>query len=130
MRGSSQPEPPVIVVLGAGAEAIRREVLAGIEEEGVPYRVDPPQPPDTDTSARDLAMRAAQRSPLQVGVGIGAGGDACVHHAQLAEYLSELAIVGGDLGAARALGHNAARIVVGLPLKPTIGRTDRDGGRT
>ncbi|WP_234820509.1 glycerol dehydratase reactivase beta/small subunit family protein [Mycolicibacterium goodii] len=118
-RSGGQPERPVIVVLapvaGEGA-AITRDVLAGIEEEGVPYTVVEAA---DDVSAPDLARRAAMRSPLQVGVGIGPSGGVCVHHDMLVDPLPELTSAGPpEPGTARMLGHNAARIVIGLPLKP------------
>lgn len=114
MRSGGQPDRPVIVVLTAGG-AVEREVLAGIEEEGVPYSV---LTTDSDATASDLARQAALRSPLRVGVGIDGRGDVCVHHDQLADPLPELSSGAADAELARLLGHNAARIVVGLPLKP------------
>ncbi|MET4433002.1 glycerol dehydratase reactivase beta/small subunit family protein [Mycolicibacterium sp. 624] len=115
-----QPEPPVIVVLRAADGPQLREVLAGIEEEGVPYSVQwPPRINTEAASATGLARQAALRSPLHVGVGVGAAGDVCVHHDKLSEPLSELCSDGAaDRDVARTLGHNAARIVVSLPLKP------------
>ncbi|MDF1899413.1 glycerol dehydratase reactivase beta/small subunit family protein [Mycolicibacterium smegmatis] len=121
-RSAGQPERPVIQVFtaltGASGEyaAVTRDVLAGIEEEGVPYAVTTVA---EDVPVADLARRAAMRSPLQVGVGIGAGGGVCVHHDMLEDPLPELSSADpADSVAARMLGHNAARIVVGLPLKP------------
>lgn len=120
MRDGGQPGPPVIVVLSAGDGPLLREVLAGIEEEGVPYSVH--ADPDTAVvTATDLARRAALRSPLHVGVGVGPSGDVCVHHDKLAEPVPELGAATANLDIARTLGHNAARIVVGLPLKPHQG---------
>lgn len=118
-RSGGQPDRPAVMVLtahSAAAEAITREVLAGIEEEGVPYTV---MAAADDASAPELARRAAMRSPLQVGVGVGVSGIVCVHHDMLVDPLPELSSAGpSDGAAARMLGHNAARIVVGLPLKP------------
>jgi len=101
-----------------------REVLAGIEEEGVPSSSQPVTDADRGIAAADLAVRAAMQSPLQVGVGVGAGGDICVCHAKLGEPVFELPAGSPDT-AARTMGHNAARIVAGLPLKTL---TDRDLG--
>lgn len=106
----------MIVVLSAASGEVERELLAGIEEEGVPYSVAPAGP-GADTA--ELARRAAMASPLRVGVAIGPGGDICVQHAQLSDPLPEMSSgVRPDAATARMLGHNAARIVVGLPLKP------------
>lgn len=117
----------MIVVLSAGGP-LEREVVAGIEEEGVPSAVQAVPGGDIESAlcATDLAVSAAQRSTLQVGVGVGEAGDVCVHHARLAEPLADLTS-GSATGreTARALGHNAARIVVGLPLKRVDSRRPR-----
>jgi Dehydratase medium subunit len=116
-RRGSQPQRPVIMVFTGGVVSSAREVLAGIEEEGVPYTAQSAADAHSHEAAADLAIRAAAQSPLQVGVGVGASGDACVCHARLAHPVFEVAA--GVVGAAmRTLGHNAARIVAGLPLKP------------
>lgn len=117
MGRGGQPQRPVIVVLAAaGAQQTVRAVLAGIEEEGVPSVAEPVADPDRDAAAAHLAKRAAARSPLQVGVGVGGDASVSVCHAKLADPVFELA-AGSATGAARTVGHNAARIVTGLPLK-------------
>lgn len=115
-----RPERPTIVVISPciATEAVAgrlREVCAGIEEEGVPYtqRLD-----GNGLAAAQLARRAAQRSPLDVGVGVDAEGTVCVHHDKLPAPPAALtAASDADPAAVRLLGQNAARIVVGLPLK-------------
>jgi hypothetical protein len=104
-------ERPAIVVRCAGPDAVLRAVLAGIEEEGVPASVVPDA---GDTVA--MAHRAACESPLGVGVGIGATGAVCVHHAKLDPASPPLYSEDADAG--RHLGHNAARIVTVIPLIP------------
>lgn len=123
LRSGGQPERPVVVVFSAGAVATEREVLAGIEEEGVPYTVQRGGESVESMAATELAQRAAQHSPLQVGVGVGVLGDVCVHHDKLNAPLAALCaegVVTQDV--ARVLGHNAARIVIGLPLKFVAGQ--------
>lgn len=127
MPDSGRPEPPTVVVLLAadGGHDTRalREVLAGLEEEAVPAAVDTVRPRDQEHAAGgagdcvDLAERAAERSSLEVGVGV-AGGGLCLTHRGLRgrpplEHL--VAPVAADL--ARRLGHDAARLVTGIPLK-------------
>jgi hypothetical protein len=113
-----QAEKPAILVLSRIAGRIENEVLAGIEEEGVPAVVDRPR---GDGDARALACRAAGRSSLSVGVGIDADGRVCVQHDKLAEPLPELCSAGAaEPATARILGHNAARIVVGIPLRTEL----------
>ncbi|WP_441961734.1 glycerol dehydratase reactivase beta/small subunit family protein [Mycolicibacterium houstonense] len=118
VHSGGQPDRPAIVVLSAGGRGrgVERNVLAGIEEEGVPYLL---VPDDGELPAAVLARRAALRSPLHVGVGVSSRGEVCVQHAKLSDPLPELSSgESADAVAARVLGHNAARIVVGVPLKP------------
>jgi Dehydratase medium subunit len=119
-----QSSRPVIVVLTGGAGPAVREVLAGVEEEGVPSSAQSVAEADRGIAAAELAVRAAMQSPLQVGVGVSAAGEICVCHAKLAQPVFELP-AGSPDAAARTMGHNAARIVAGLPLKAL---TDREIG--
>ncbi|MDG4664035.1 glycerol dehydratase reactivase beta/small subunit family protein [Mycobacterium sp. 236(2023)] len=110
-----QPEPPAIQVRSAVNSDIEREVLAGIEEEGVPCIVVRPR---NAASADDLAREAARRSSLDVGVGIDADGRISVAHEMLREPVPGLVSGGAATPSfARRAGHNAARIVVGIPLR-------------
>ena len=72
----------------------------------------------TDGGARELAFAAAQASNLDVGVGVDATGYICVHHAKLSP---DAPAVAGPASSARTMGHNAARLVVGIPFKPQGG---------
>jgi hypothetical protein len=111
MRSVDGPVRPAVVVASAAAGAVEDAVLAGIEEEGVPYVVE-----RTPVGAAvELARWAALRSPLGVGVGIDAG-DVCVQPEKVADVVPEL-VSAADVATARVLGHNAARICVGLPLR-------------
>lgn len=115
MLEGGQPEKPAILVLSYGDGKLESEVLAGIEEEGVPSVVERPRGVD---DALMLAGLAAERSSLSVGVGIDSAGRVCVQHDKLAEPLVELtSVAGAEASVARMLGHNAARIVVGIPLR-------------
>jgi hypothetical protein len=118
MLEGGQPDKPAILVLSSVTGPIENEVLAGIEEEGVPCVVERPS---GNADADALGRLAAGRSSLSVGVGIDDHGRVSVQHQKVAEPPSGLSTVGpADLKSARTLGHNAARIVVGIPL-----RTDR-----
>ncbi|MDV3127459.1 glycerol dehydratase reactivase beta/small subunit family protein [Mycobacterium sp. 21AC1] len=115
MLEGGQPDKPAILVLSCRGGAVENEVLAGIEEEGVPCVVDRPR---GDEDADTLGRLAAVRSSLSVGVGIDGHGRVSVHHEKLAESLPGLSSARpADLKLARMLGHNAARIVVGIPLR-------------
>jgi len=118
MLEGGQPEKPAILVLSCRAGPVENEVLAGIEEEGVPCVVE--RPGDT-ADATALSRRAAARSSLNVGVGIDDHGRVTVAHEMLAEPPTGLATTeAADRRSARTLGHNAARIVVGIPLRTEL----------
>ena len=118
MLEGGQPNKPAILVLSRVTGPIENAVLAGIEEEGVPSVVERPS---GNADATMLGRLAAGRSSLSVGVGIDDHGRVSVQHEKLADPPSGLSTVDtADLKSARTLGHNAARIVVGIPL-----RTDR-----
>jgi propanediol dehydratase-reactivating factor small subunit len=104
---------PAVVVLHQVCPDNRcclREINAGMEEEGVPFRVEEAQ----TGSAAELAHAAAHASTLDVGVGVDAAGNICVHHAKLPPDAPALT---GPPQHARSLGHNAARLVTGIPFK-------------
>lgn len=108
--------PPAILVISCGATAVLNEVLAGIEEEGVPAVLERRA---GDDDAQALARLAATGSSLGVGVGIDDRGVVSVQHEKLPGATPGLFSAGvASAAAARALGHNAARIVVGVPLRP------------
>jgi propanediol dehydratase-reactivating factor small subunit len=118
MLEGGQPEKPAILVLSSVSGPVENEVLAGIEEEGVPCVVERPS---GHADANALGRLAAGRSSLNVGVGIDDHGRVSVQHEMLAEPPSGLSTVGtADLKSARTLGHNAARIVVGIPLRTDL----------
>jgi hypothetical protein len=121
MLERGQPARPAILVISGGGQAIEREVLAGIEEEGVPYVLESTggcDDGDGDDDAHALALRAAGRSSLNVGVGIDDRGGVCVLHQKFVDRLPGLSSPQvADRGLARTLGHNAARIVIAIPLR-------------
>jgi len=117
MLEGGQPEKPAILVLSAAEAGTETEVLAGIEEEGVPYILERAT---SDQSAVELARRAAQRSSLEVGVGADHEGRVAIMHAKLPESVAGLfSETRATPAVARVAGHNAARIVVGIPLRST-----------
>ncbi len=100
----SSKEIFIPIIHGAGAqEEVIREIGAGLEEEGVPYRV-------LQRSARNLGDLP---SPLQVVIGVHDNGTLSVCHekGKGAPYLE------CSWKHARRLGKNAARLVKGLPLQ-------------
>lgn len=129
---ASAPEPPSVVVgyHPDTPDPVLREVLAGAEEEGVPVTTWPD--PDGGGVVA-LAHRAAQRSRLDVGAGVGADGSVVVHHTKLpadrpafTEPAPDPAAPAGPEPAGgrphgRRSGAAAARIVTGLPLPGPAG---------
>ncbi|MBT0774076.1 glycerol dehydratase reactivase beta/small subunit family protein [Kineosporia sp. J2-2] len=98
---------PHILVLTAGRGEPLRQLCAGIEEEGVPFEVRR----GTPGTAASLAVEAARRSPLGVGVGLDATGLIVVHHSKLPDTQPVT-----RTREARRAGRHAARIVTGTPL--------------
>jgi hypothetical protein len=106
---------PAVVVLHQVCPDSRcclRELTAGMEEEGVPFRVE--EAAAEAGGAAELAHAAAHASTLDVGIGVDAAGHICVHHAKLPPDAPALT---GPPRHARSLGHNAARLVTGIPFK-------------
>jgi hypothetical protein len=108
--GRQRPEVVVRCHPDLGDRRCLREIGAGMEEEGVPFRTEY----EEAGSAVELAFAAAQASHLDVGVGVDAVGNVCVHHAKLPPHAPAAT---GGAGSARTMGHNAARLVVGIPFK-------------
>lgn len=106
----SRPAVVLVYLPAAGNRRALRELAAGLEEEGVPFRLEQA---DHGTAVH-LANRAARTSPLGVGVGVDQAGQICVQVAKRPEHAPALT---GPPMLARLLGHNAARLVTGVPLK-------------
>lgn len=87
-----------------------KEVCAGIEEEGVPYRL---QKEEKEQTSIELAAEAASSSPLHIGIGIDQYKEISVHHEKLKK---EVPYLMGNLQNGRQAGKNAARLVKGLSL--------------
>ncbi|MDO8184917.1 glycerol dehydratase reactivase beta/small subunit family protein [Conexibacter sp. JD483] len=96
----------------ADAGPALRELRAGLEEEGVPCRLRV-----VEGDAATIAWIAARASPVSVGIGLDAE-SVCLHLPQLAPESPLLRLPVDHLPERlRALGHNAARLVKGAPLK-------------
>jgi len=108
---------PVVVLMCSAAGvpgALRREILLGMEEEGVPVAVV-----EGEGEASDLGFEAARLSSLEVGVGLDARGMTVLQHRKLHRHQPLLtANLALRPETARQVGINAARLVKVLPLKP------------
>jgi hypothetical protein len=114
VRIERQPVVIILAVKPAPAETIA-PILWGLEEEGVPaelYEV-------ADGEAAALAKEAADRSPLNVGIGVNLNNlMVSLHHRNLPRERPLFTLRGPELQPAplRMLGKNAARLVKGEPL--------------
>lgn len=111
------PKPLIKVFHQKGAvnPDIVREILLGIEEEGLPYSEEEK---DCD-SALELAYQAAMVSHLGVGIGIAADG-LVLHTNKLKEDAPLFSFkLTDDEILLRNLGGNAARLVKRMPFKFT-----------
>ncbi|MDN5324000.1 MAG: hypothetical protein PWQ67_2454 [Clostridia bacterium] len=99
-------------------QEIIKEILAGLEEEGVPWELKYFE----EREAIKLAYHSASESTLQVGIGVGKNGDVAVHYTRLplSEPLLYISSNEGYRGLWRILGANAARIVKGIPIRPLV----------
>jgi hypothetical protein len=106
---------PAVLVIKApdAADEIIREILLGIEEEGIPATLQEKQ----GASAVKLAKAAADASSLNVGIG-ASWVEVAVHHRDLPAGNPLFLLNAEKLTAVnlRCLGTNAARLVKGNPL--------------
>jgi hypothetical protein len=113
-RIARKPAVVILVVEPLSAETIA-PILWGLEEEGVPaelYEV-------SGEEAEALAKEAADRSPLNVGIGINLNDSVIsLHHRNLPRERPLFTLRSADLQPSplRVLGKNAARLVKGEPL--------------
>lgn len=88
-------------------------ITYGIEEEGIPYHIVS----DGATNYKELAEKASNDSQLDVGIGVDASGNMCLHHAKLPDqyYLFDCKYL-NDQKKLRDIGVNGARLVKGIPF--------------
>ncbi|TLV21361.1 propanediol dehydratase [Klebsiella indica] len=110
----SNPGVPAIVIIAIGdCINLWNEVLLGIEEEGIPFRIQRA----VAGEVVDNAWQAARCSPLLVGI-------ACDRHSLAVHYKNLPAsaplftlMLNQDSQAQRNTGNNAARLVKGIPFR-------------
>ena len=110
---SNLTTPAIVIFTIDGCDGLWREVLLGIEEEGIPFLLQ--HHPAGDVV--DSAWQAARSSPLLVGI-------ACdrhtlvVHHKNLPASAPLFTLMHHqDSQAQRNTGNNAARLVKGIPFR-------------
>lgn len=104
---------PVIVILTNNPSGeVLKEILAGIEEEGVLYEVTS----NTKGSSEEIAVEAAEMSALGVGVGI-IQDSVSVQVRNMATDNILFKAASSNRQDIRNIGANAARYVKGIPFK-------------
>lgn len=89
-------------------------ITYGIEEEGIPYQLK-----ELDyNNFNKLAVEASNESQLDVGIGVDAKENICLHHSKLP---NNFFLFGDkhnkDIKKLRNIGVNGARLVKGIPFK-------------
>lgn len=111
----STERPAVVVRHAGGHPEVLRQVCAGLEEEGVPARVEQVT---GGQGCVALAYAAAGASPLETGIGIDATGAVAMHHAALPRTAPVRTVRAGAAAAEHRLaGGTAARVVTIQPLR-------------
>lgn len=104
--------PSILVWYGSVDEDILFDCLYGIEEEGIPYRIEK----KLGSSTVDQAFEASCASLLEVGIALNEDSIA-VHYSRLPKecpmFMVEKQI---NKSLVRRLGCNAARMVKGIPF--------------
>jgi propanediol dehydratase-reactivating factor small subunit len=124
-QGDDNPDRPAIHVTLAREvdESLYKWISVGAEEEGIPCRLMPADDIDDEiddeTDVAALAHAAARSSRLDVGVGV-ASGQVAVHERHMPV---ERPVVATEVEedhavhTCRTAGSNAARLVIGMPLR-------------
>lgn len=95
-------------------EGLLDELLYGIEEEGIPWNL---LSYNEDLNFEALAIKAAEESKLNIGIGIDKQGRTCIKHTNFKEgqNLFESNIWDRDMKL-RDYGMNSARLFKGVPF--------------
>lgn len=116
MIGNSIEIPCVFVCVSGSKEVLLREILAGIEEEGIPSRLINMELDDA-TMVREV-HGAAQQSKIGIAIGV-INNRIILHYGKLREDkpLIDIRLNLYEKEKARVIGCNAARLYKIMPLK-------------
>jgi len=107
-------KPCIIIVIKNPELEVLRQILAGIEEEGMLAEV-------INSKGLDYLNETHNVSRIsRLGIGIGVFGSRVIlHYNKLRENnpIKDAIIYGSDLKGARSIGNNAARLYKVMPLK-------------
>lgn len=110
---SSVVAPAIVIAVTDECSEQWRDVLLGIEEEGIPFVLQP----QTGGDLVHHAWQAAQRSPLLVGIACDRE-QLIVHYKNLPASTPLFSLrYHQDRLARRNTGNNAARLVKGIPFR-------------
>ena len=110
---SNHSAPAIVIAAIDGCDGLWREVLLGIEEEGIPFLLQ--HHPAGDVV--DSAWQAARSSPLLVGIACDRE-QLIVHYKNLPASTPLFSLrYHQDRLARRNTGNNAARLVKGIPFR-------------
>jgi len=107
--------PSIIVCLSQtfNDERVLQEALRGVEEESIPYEILS----ETMDKAVSLAYSGAERSVLEVGIGIGNDGRLAVHYRKLPPGRPLFNVdYSREFDSIRSVCANAARLVKNTPF--------------
>lgn len=98
-------------------QMIVQSIMAGIEEEGIPYEIIILEN-SHDQNVASIAHNAAVNSLLDVGMGIDNNGNVSLHYAKLLEQKPLFNLLPPyHKEELRLIGNNAARLIKGLPFR-------------
>lgn len=116
----NQPKPHIMICSAANKDlpaydGVISALLAGIEEEEIPFNLTTCLPQGVNT----LAYQASQSSVLGVGIGIERNLKMAVHYIKMPPLkpLFSLSGIEANLEEIRVFGANAAKLVKGYPFK-------------
>lgn len=111
---ANRPHIQVMIARGNASHPMLKQVLYGIEEEQVPVQITEVD----DQSVVEMAYEAAERSKLEVGIGMDSAGNFVLHHKKLDKGQPYLRLAKRCAAErARIFGNNSARIVKRMPLR-------------
>jgi len=111
----NESAPSIVICLSEdfSDRQVLREALQGVEEESIPYEILP----ETMGDAVSLAYSGAERSTLEVGIGIDGRGSLAVHYRKLPpERPLYLLDYSKNFREVRSACANAARLVKNTPF--------------
>jgi hypothetical protein len=116
MIGMSMESPSIFVYVNSSEESLLKEILAGIEEEGIPYDIKKADLKETNM-LRDIHS-ASEQSRMGIAIGV-VNNRVILHYNKLREEkpLVNITLNPYDKEKARKIGCNAARLYKVMPFK-------------